>query len=487
VKIDLLGNRALSVVRETLGTRSEREAFSPPDGDSKTIELLQKGRTLGCCQLESPAMRHLLSMLNPRSVHRVIQALALIRPAPASIGMKEAFVRRARGMEPTRLPHPSLESLLGDTYGIMLYEDDAMLVGSVLAGISLEEGDRLRKAIKKSRSREDLAKVSRYFLSRAIRNGIPRETAEEIWVQMAKFTEYSFCRSHAAGYGLVAYHEAYLKAHHPAEYMTAAINNVQGIYPKRVYVWEAKRLGVAVLPPCVNLSRAEFTLENGVIRMGLGEIRQLHAKTLHAILEEREREPLRSIPDFLSRVTISLPELENMALAGAFDFTGLSRPHLVWQARSAHGRTRRMPAGQRRLMVAENPCLPSLPDYSPEVKVGYETETTGCPLSAHPAGLARVKAKNNGFSLARDIRDLIGKNVRLLGIIDTARTTVTKNDEPMEFITFEDETDVFDVTLFPRTLRRLRTMLRGPGPYVIEGTVDSQYDAITVTARTIRR
>jgi DNA polymerase III alpha subunit len=174
-------------------------------------------------------------------------------------------------------------------------------------------------------------------------------------------------------------------------------------------------------------------------------------------------------------------------LAGAFDFTGLSRPRLVWQARSAHGRTRKKPPGQRRLMVAEDPCLPPLPDYAPDVRVGYEMETTGCPLSAHPAGLARAGMKHHGLSLARDIPDLVGRNVRLLGIIDTARTTVTKNDEPMEFITFEDETDVFDVTLFPRTLRKLRTILRGPGPFLIDGAVDSQHDAITVTARDIRK
>ncbi len=496
VKIDLLGNRALSAVRESLDIMKRSDASPPPDGDPKTIRLLQKGKTLGCCQLESPAMRHLLSMLRPESVRRVIQALALIRPAPASIGMKEAFVRRARGIDPVHLPHPSLEDVLGDTYGIMLYEDDAMLVGSVLAGISLEEGDKLRKAIKKSRSREDLAKVSRYFLGKAIRNGIPRETAEEMWVQMAKFTEYSFCRSHAAGYGLVAYHEAYLKAHHPAAYMTAAINNVQGIYPRRVYVWEAKRLGADVLPPCVNNSRAEFTAEHGYgdrfqicphIRMGLSEVRLLHAKTLEAILREREREPFFSLHDFLSRVPISLPELENLALAGAFDFTGLSRPRLVWQCRSAHGGTKRMPPEQGRLMVAEDPCLPPLPDYSTEAKVGYEMETTGCPLSAHPAELAREKLKRNGLSLARDIPDLTGRNIRLLGIIDTARTTVTRNDEPMEFVTFEDETGIFDVTLFPRTLRKLRTILRGPGPYVINGTVDSRYDAVTVTAREVKR
>jgi DNA polymerase III alpha subunit len=267
--------------------------------------------------------------------------------------------------------------------------------------------------------------------------------------------------------------------------MTAAINNIQGIYPRRVYIWEARRLGVNVLPPCVNRSSAEFTLENGAIRMGLMEIRGLHAKTLHSILREREREPFPSLPDLASRIAISLPELENLVLAGAFDFNGLSRPELVWQARSIHGKIRRCPPGQGRLMVTEEPNVPRLTDYSIEKKVAYEMETTGCPLSAHPVELAR--ARDAGLAYARDIPRLIGKDVRLLGMIDTARTTVTKNDDPMEFITFEDETDVFDVTLFPETLRRLLKILRGPGPYVIEGTAEGRYDAVTVTARDVKR
>ncbi|MDK1032342.1 MAG: DNA polymerase III subunit alpha, partial [Planctomycetia bacterium] len=161
VKIDLLGNRGLSAVREAVEILKDRSGIELkpeefPDGDADTMKLIQRGQTIGCCQLESPAMRHLLLMLRPESVRGVIQALALIRPAPASIGMKEAFVRRARGLEPAQFPHPSVKDVLGDTYGIMLYEDDAMLVASTLAGLSLEEGDRVRKAIKERSTKEKL-------------------------------------------------------------------------------------------------------------------------------------------------------------------------------------------------------------------------------------------------------------------------------------------------------------------------------------------
>ncbi|HUW57968.1 MAG TPA: DNA polymerase III subunit alpha, partial [Planctomycetota bacterium] len=360
VKIDLLGNRALSTLRETVeilkaheGIRIDPEAL--PEDDGETFALVQSGRTLGCCQLESPAMRHLLLMLKPHTIRRIIQALALIRPAPASCGMKEAFVRRARGLEETTFPHPSLADVLGDTFGIMLYEDDAMLIAARLAGLDLAEGDRLRKAIKKSRTDEEMRRVARYFLKHATRNGVPPDVASEMWVQMAKFNEYSFCRAHAAGYGLVAYQSAYLKAHHPAAYMTAALNNVQGIYPTRVHLWEAKRMGVEVLGPCVNHSDVEFThepfhrdgphlnrdcpyLNEGKIRIGLNRVKGLSQHTMERIIEKRGQSPFLSLRDFMERVRAGLSEIESLILVGAFDFTGKNRPELIWQARAMFGK-----------------------------------------------------------------------------------------------------------------------------------------------------
>ena len=499
VKIDLLGNRALSSIRETVEIlrRDERIEIDPeslPDDDAETFALVQSGRTVGCCQLESPAMRHLLLMLKPQSIVRIIQALALIRPAPASQGMKEAFVRRARGLEETTFPHPSVEDILGDTFGIMLYEDDAMLIAARLAGLSLERGDRLRKAIKKIKSDADLGRVTRYFLKCALANDIPVETAKAMWVQMAKFNEYSFCRSHAAGYGLVAYQSAYLKAHHPAAYMTAALNNVQGLYPRRVHLWEAKRMGVDVLAPCVNRSDVEFTREiigdcpELNVRVGLNMVKGLTERTMEAIVEKRGLTPFLTLRDFMGRVRAGLSELESLILVGAFDFTARCRPELVWQARAMFGKLKGVGDAVLGGLDAEIET-PTFPPFSLEQKVNYELEILDCPLSAHPVELVRGRERDheNGFATAERLPQLLGKRVRLIGILDTTRGTETKNGDLMQFLTLEDETGIFEVTLFPRLYRRVRKLLTDGGPYLVEGTVDSQYDSLSVAASRVER
>ena len=411
VKIDLLGNRALSTIRETVQILKENAEIeidpeTLPEDDEATFALVQSGRTLGCCQLESPAMRHLLLMLKPHSIRRIIQALALIRPAPASIGMKEAFVRRARGLEETTFPHPSLVDILGDTYGIMLYEDDAMLIAARLAGLALDEGDRLRKAIKKSRSEEEMCRVARYFLKRAAQNGISPEVASRMWVQMAKFNEYSFCRAHAAGYGLVAFQSAYLKAHHPAAYMAAALNNVQGIYPTRVHLWEAKRMGVEVLSPCVNHSGVEFTYEiigdcpelNGAIRIGLNQVKDLTQQTMEQIVEKRCSTSFSSLRDFMQRVRAGLSEIESLILVGGFDFTGRNRPELVWQARAMFGKLKTRPTNGTFGNLETDIETPRLPEFSLEQKVNYELQILDCPVSAHPVKLVRRRFDRNPLS-----------------------------------------------------------------------------------------
>src|SRR6185503_3404710 len=203
VKIDLLGNRALSTIRET--------------------------GTLGCNQLESPAMRSLIRMMRPADAKGLMKALALIRPGAASLGMKEAFVRRERGLEPV-----PPRGLLPDTHEIMLYEDDAMLVASAIAGLSLAEGDRFRRRVQKLRTDDERRAVSKEFLDLCVRHGTDPAVAKDLWIQMAKFTEFSFCRAHAASYGVLAWASVWLAAHYPVAHWVAALNNNQGLYDARV-------------------------------------------------------------------------------------------------------------------------------------------------------------------------------------------------------------------------------------------------------------
>jgi DNA-directed DNA polymerase III PolC len=278
VKIDLLGNRALATVDEALGhinseirnPKSKKPAVPRisnfgfrisdltqrrPLNENGVLALLRRGDTLGVNQLESPAMRHLLIQMQPRGLDDVIQSLALIRPGAASIGAKESFVRRRRGLEPVRHADPSLEPLLRETQGLMLYEDDGLGVIETLTGLPAPDADRFRKRVAKHRTEEEARALTEEFLTACASHGTPHAVAAELWVQLAKFNHYSFCKSHAVSYGLIAWQAVSLKVHHPLAFWTAALNNNQGMYPRRVYVEAIKRAGIELRLPCHNGGR----------------------------------------------------------------------------------------------------------------------------------------------------------------------------------------------------------------------------------------
>ncbi len=461
VKIDLLGNRALSTIRETVEiverTAGERIDVERLPVDVATVNLLREARTLGCNQLESPAMRSLIRMMQPADPKGLMKALALIRPGAASLGMKEAFIRRVRGLEPV-----PPRGLLPDTCEIMLYEDDAMLVASALTGLSLAEGDRFRRRVQKLRTDGERLALSREFLELAVRHGTPLETAKDLWVQMAKFNEFSFCRAHAASYGVLAWASAWLAAHHPTAHWVAALNNNQGLYDARVYVEQAKREGIRVLLPCVQRSGLEFTEEGGAIRAGFNRVFGIERREIDGILAAR---PFESLEDFLARTKVSKPSLRNLVLSGAFDWTGRPRPEILMAARSRGGE------------------VPPLPDFTEEEKFAHELEILG--LSARRHILSYLAAPRSPDS--RSLAASAGRRLSLLGIMATARITVTAREEPMEFVTMEDEHGLFEVVLFPKVFARCRSLIGTLGPYLVTGRVEERHDAVALAAESLRR
>lgn len=483
VKIDLLGNRALSTIRETVDVLGGGLDVEKLPVDEPTVRLLHEARTLGCNQLESPAMRSLIRMMRPSDAKGLMKALALIRPGAASLGMKEAFVRRERGFDPpSRLPCGASAGqvpagpLLRDTHGIMLYEDDAMVVAAALTGRSLADGDRFRRRVQKLRTDEERRAVSAEFIGAAVRHGTPRELAESFWIQMAKFNEFSFCRAHAASYGVLAWASAWLAAHHPAEHWVGALNNNQGLYDARVYLEQAKREGLRVLLPCVKASGLEFTLEDGAIRVGFNRIFGLEAREVEAVLSGR---PYDSLEDFLARVKLSAPSLRNLVLCGALDAFGLPRPQVLMFARSKGGK------------------VPPLPDFSEEEKFAYELDILGLSARRHPlAYLAGPRAFDSrhlmgasGHAEAAGASPAAkaGPRVKLLGLMATARITVTAAAEPMEFLTLEDEHGIFEAVLFPAVYARCRRYIGTIGPYEVVGRVEERYGAAAIRAESIRR
>jgi len=404
VKMDLLGNRALTVIddctRELRGAGIEVDVTTIPEDDPATARVLREGRTLGCFQVESPGMRNLLKQTGARCMDDVIQAVALIRPGPAGAGMKDAYVRRFRGLEEPTPPHPRLAELLRDTHGIMLYQEDVMQAASLLAGLDLAEADGLRRALQKRREGE-LEELAARFFEGCQANGVARRDARRVWELIANFTAFAFCKAHAVTYGRISYRTVWLKTHHPAAFLTSFLRSETGYYEPRVYVEEARRLGVPILAPDINRSEASFSLEwsgarSGCLRIGLGQIKGLSQRTLEAILEGREGDgPFLSLPDLLERTLARTDEAERLVQCGALDSFDRTRPELLWRLHllrqgSARPPTRLQP-GEEPLDAARLAACRSTPRSRIQETIERAAHLTSGGWSGRGLGLGRAR------------------------------------------------------------------------------------------------
>jgi len=494
VKLDLLGNRSLSTIREAAdlvrrrsGQTIDIETLDP--ADRETIAILQAADTVGCNQLESPAMRNLLRAIQPNHMRDVMKALALVRPGAAGVGMKETFIRRHRGMDRIPAGEPKIDAILADTYGVMLYEDDVMLVAAAMTGGCRVRGDMFRKAVQKCTSDAERLELSRDFVGRCESNGIDDQLARSLWVQMAKFNAYSFCRAHAGSYGRLAWAVAYLKAHWPVEFWTAALNNNQSMYHPRVYVEQAKRRGIDFLLPDVNRSEAEYSARGDAIRIGLGSIAGLGPAGVQAVLESRETSEFTTLTDCLLRTGLGRAEARALVLCGAFDFTGRARPALMIELDMAisvrrTSRHRRPAAGLFVGGVAGGVNLMCPPaatgDYSPGRKYIDERRILGVSVGPHIMEIYRPNLQGNVDATSKDLPTRIGRQLTIAGMLEARRLTPATGGREMMFLTMDDEFGMFEATHFPG--EGVSEQFESYGPYVITGRVQQQCDTISISA-----
>jgi DNA-directed DNA polymerase III PolC len=490
VKIDLLGNRALATVDEAvrLTAAPDNLPFAichlpfaiPSPRDPATIDLLRRGDTLGINQLESPAMRHLLVQVRASGIDDVIQCLALVRPGAASDGAKELFLRRRRGLEPVDV-YPPLEPLLRETCGLMLYEDDALRVVQALTGLPAADADRLRCRAAEDHPDEEGRRLGREFAAACAHNGVPRAVAEEQWCRLGRFRHYTFCKSHAVSYGLIAWRAAYLKAHHPAPFWTAALNNNQGVYPRRVYVEAVKRAGIPLRLPCVNRSQGPFTLEGGAVRTGLDAVAGLAQELRLALLAERDRNgPYRDLADFRRRVRPGPEALALLIGCGALDFTGRPRPALFLEA-ELQGPTP-LPAAE--LFPAGGAGNWSPANYAAGRRRNDEWRLLGFVVGPPLMALYRPRLPHH-LVTSRELPEHLGRPVHVAGLTATARHTRTAQGRPMQFITLEDEWGFLEVVIFPGACPPVPYLTLGP--YVVAGTVEEHHGVLAVRARSFQR
>lgn len=491
VKIDLLGNRTLAVIRDTLESVRENTGRSldypnlNPVDDPATQDIIRRGRTMGVFYVESPATRLLQEKSRKGDFEHLVIHSSIIRPAANRFILQ--YLSRLHG-EPYEPLHPKLRDLLAETYGILVYQEDVVQVAMTLAGFTWGEADRLRKVISK-KSREQLSKYKTQFRDGCFRNGVSPEVVGKIWDMCLSFSGYSFCKPHSASYALVSFKAAYLKVHHPAEFMAAVISNGGGYYSTFAYVSEARRIDLTVEGPDINVSRLHYTGRGKRIRTGFQQLQNVQAKTLEALMEERAKRPFASLKDFLERVPLQSADAAVLAKSGALDSIsgGLNRPQLLWFIESwlkrfSMPKTAKAPLQKTAFHPRASIQVPPLADFTARRKWDHERETLGFVLSVHPLDLVEDFFGSVRQSLvpATDLPAHVGKKIWIKGWPITRKEVLTKEGEEMEFFTFEDKGGIFETVFFPKIFRRFCQDLDMCHAYLLHGQVESEFDVATL-------
>jgi DNA polymerase-3 subunit alpha len=439
-----------------------------PEDDPEITAFIRSGQTLGCFQLESPAMRGLLKKMRIDHVDDVITAVALIRPGASGSGMKEVYIRRRAGLEQTEYVHPSLAPALDDTYGVVIYQEQVLRVAHFVAGLSLSQADTLRRAMTKARNKKEFMSVYSDFINGALNNGLNREQAETVWQFLSQFVGYGFNKAHSATYGTIAYQTAFLKYYFPVEYMCAVLNNQGGFYGRMAYTEEARRLGIGLLPPDVQFSKRTFSCEGNAIRTGLSPVFDLTEKSIERIITQRSERPFTDLYDFLRRSRVGEKEALNLIKAGALLSLNPSEPQLLMM-------TRLFFRNQKKTNVAEFVAgSTSLPPFNRYHKILNQLEILDFAVTNHPLVLFDDIIDWTSMIPSNQLERYTGKAVQLCGWLVTSRRVKTSNGQYMKFLTLEDRYGLFETVLFSRSYQQYGHLVQTHGPYIIRGRVQSR-------------
>jgi DNA polymerase-3 subunit alpha len=482
LKMDFLGlrtltiiERALKIIKNTHQTNVDLDRI--PLDDPETYRLLSRGETVGVFQLESGGMKELLKRLKPEGIEDLIAILALYRPGPLGSGMIEDFIERKHGRVKVTYPHESLASILRETYGVIVYQEQVMKIASQFAGFTLGQADILRRAMGKKKP-EVMREQREKFIQGALKQGHDRNTAEEIFNLIEYFAGYGFNKSHSAAYAVISYQTAYLKAHYPTEYLAACLtSNASDSDKVAKFIAECKRLGIQILPPDINESLANFTVVGeGKIRFGLAAIKNVGDSAIEEILARRRESRFRNIFDFAERVdlrVINKRVLESLIKAGAFDSLHSSRAQLlasVEEIIASFSRRKKAKVSQISLFGGQ-----SAPEPYPELKeveeperqelLKMEKEMLGFYVSDHPLREIALRYPHMvtvPIGRLGTIKQAV--KVKILGVVNAFRKIVTKTGGEMYFVSLEDETGSVEVIFFPNFKDELQ-------PYLTSGKV----------------
>jgi len=462
-----------------------------PLDDKKTFDLLREAQSIGVFQLESSGMRDILKKLKPDKFEDLIAVLALYRPGPIGSGMVDEFIKRKHGIISITYDHPMLENILKDTYGIIVFQEQIMKIVNVLAGFSLGKSDSLRRAI--SKKKEDVMQEARNdFIDGCSKNKIDKRISDKIFNFIVHFAGYGFNKSHSAAYAMISYQTAYLKANYPVEFMTALLSSEKDNTDKVVlYIDEAKRMGIQVLPPDVNESFPQFTVVGAdTIRFGLSAVKNVGQTAIDAIIQGRiKQNRFKSFYDLTENVDLRVVNrkvLESLIKCGAFDTTGLHRSQLFEILDKALARSGEIQKdrerGQRSFFdsfdkeAESSESIPNVPEWPDNVRLAYEKEMLGFYVTGHP--LDRYKKELKSYSTVNTVtiakrRD--GEEVVIGGLVSKLKYTQTKkNNEKMAIVTLEDLEGAIDTLVFPRAFKEYGQHIQKDAILFFKGNVDKK-------------
>ncbi len=505
VKFDFLGlttltilQRALILLRESSGI--EVDLARIPLDDARTYEMLSRGDAGGVFQFESAGMRDVLRQMRPDRFEDLIAAVALYRPGPmANI---PSYCNRKHG-EAWVAPHPDVADILSETYGIMVYQEQVMQIAQTMAGYSLGSADLLRRAMGK-KIRAEMETQRETFATGAHARGVPKAKAAEVFDLMAKFADYGFNKSHAAAYALVSYQTAWLKANHPVAFFAACMSLAVGNTDKLAALrQEAERLGIRVLPPDVNRSGADFTVDTATgtpaIRYALAAVKKVGAQAMVSLATARGGRDFASVADFAARIDpkqLSKMQIENLVRAGAFDSLDSNRARLFAGAetilRRAQANAEEASSGQIGLFGApaaggapEPLRLPAVEDWPEMERLGFEAEAVGFHLTAHPLDSYAPLLRRLGAVASNRMEERAqggGGRVKLAGCVVNIKERITRTGSRMAWVRLSDGGGSYEVTLFSEVLARARDLLAPGGSVIISADLRMESDALRITA-----
>ncbi|MBW6489804.1 MAG: DNA polymerase III subunit alpha [Lentimicrobium sp.] len=479
-KLDILSQRGIGHIRDSVDIIKKNRGISIDihqvekfKKDPKVKKHLRNAETNGCFYIESPAMRGLLKKLKCDNYISLVAASSIIRPGVARSGMMKEYIKRFHNPNGFEYIHPVMKEQLGETYGIMVYQEDVLKICHHFAGLDLADADVLRRAMSgKYRSRLEFQKIIDKFFDNCKKKGYPDTITNEVWRQIESFAGYSFSKAHSASFAVESYQSLYLKSYYPIEFMVAVINNFGGFYKSWVYFNEARRCGANIELPCINNSGYLNILRGTTIFIGFVHISGLESKLAEKILAEREANgEFLSLQNFTERVQAPMEQLILLIRTGAFRFTGESKQKLLWDSHMLAGKTLPPPTSVLFSQPIRHFTLPPL-THDPLEDAYDEIELIDFPLSMNYFDM--LKTTFRGEIMASQLAESVGKTLRMIGLLVTIKYVRTIKNEIMYFGTFLDSTgEFFDSVHFPDVAKSFP--FKGRGVYLLLGKVVEEF------------